>query len=115
MSLHFVGCQNLTLTLQEHPGGASIILKYAGRDATRAYEPIHPPDALNKNLPNSKHLGPLSSDAALVVTQAQHNRKKTKDELRVDKAQMQRPPLNRIISLADMEVSPWCRNTTKIF
>lgn len=91
--------------LQEHPGGASIILKYAGRDATRAYDPIHPPDALDKNLPASKHLGPLSSDAALSVTRAQQSRPKTKDELRVERAHKQRPPLNRILNLGDMEVN----------
>ncbi|KAF7339355.1 hypothetical protein MSAN_02149400 [Mycena sanguinolenta] len=94
---------DVTEFLQEHPGGSRIILKYAGRDATTAYEPIHPPDALEKNLPSSKHLGPLSSSAAQSVAHDQHNRKKTKDELRVEQALLQRPPLNRIMSLSDME------------
>ncbi|KAG5654775.1 hypothetical protein H0H81_003783 [Sphagnurus paluster] len=94
---------DVTEFLNEHPGGSSIILKYAGRDATRAYTPIHPPDALEKNLPAEKHLGPLDSDAARLVRQAQENRKKTKDELRVEDAQKRRPPLSRILSLADME------------
>ncbi|KAJ6621231.1 FMN-dependent dehydrogenase-domain-containing protein [Mycena sp. CBHHK59/15] len=77
---------DVTEFLQEHPGGAKIILKYAGRDATSAYEPIHPPDALEKNLPSSKQ-----------------NRKKTQDEVRVEKALSERPPLGRLLSLADME------------
>ncbi|GLB36281.1 putative cytochrome b5 family protein [Lyophyllum shimeji] len=94
---------DVTEFLNEHPGGSGIILKYAGRDATRAYEPIHPPDALDKNLPRSKHLGPLDSNAARLVEQAQQNRKKTKDELRVAAAYKQRPSLDRILSLADME------------
>ncbi|KAJ6604787.1 FMN-dependent dehydrogenase-domain-containing protein [Mycena vulgaris] len=94
---------DVTDFLQEHPGGAKIILKYAGRDATSAYEPIHPPDALEKNLPPSKHLGPLSVSAAKSVAHDKENRKKTKDELRVEDAQLQRPPLIRIMSLADME------------
>ncbi|KAG6910752.1 hypothetical protein DXG01_008284 [Tephrocybe rancida] len=94
---------DVTEFLNEHPGGSGIILKYAGRDATRAYEPIHPPDALDKNLPASKHLGPLDSDAALMVTEAQRSRQKTKDELRVETALKQRPPLNHILNLADME------------
>ncbi|KAJ7786460.1 FMN-dependent dehydrogenase-domain-containing protein [Mycena metata] len=87
----------------EHPGGAKIILKYAGRDATSAYEPIHPPDALEKNLPSSKHLGSLSASAAQSISHDQQNRKKTKDEVRVEEALSQRPPLVRIMSLADME------------
>ncbi|KAJ7631075.1 FMN-dependent dehydrogenase-domain-containing protein [Roridomyces roridus] len=94
---------DVTDFLQEHPGGASIILKYAGRDATRAYEPIHPPDALTKHLPASKHLGPVSSSAVQTLVSAQQNRKKTKDEVRVEEAMKQRPPLGRILSLRDME------------
>ncbi|THU91749.1 hypothetical protein K435DRAFT_968000 [Dendrothele bispora CBS 962.96] len=89
--------------LSEHPGGSSIILKYAGRDATLAYEPIHPKDALEKNLPPSKHLGPVDSASASALKAEKDNRKRTKDEFRVDKALKERPPLHRILSLADME------------
>lgn len=42
---------------EEHPGGKNIILKWAGKDATDTYEPIHPPDTLDKYLDQSKHLG----------------------------------------------------------
>ena len=38
-------------------GGSKIILKYAGKDATETYAPIHPPDTLDKYLDKSKHLG----------------------------------------------------------
>ena len=41
----------------EHPGGKNIILKYAGKDATETYDPIHPPDTLEKYLEKDKHLG----------------------------------------------------------
>jgi hypothetical protein len=43
--------------MPEHPGGPKVILKYAGKDATEEYEPIHPPDTLDKYLDKSKHLG----------------------------------------------------------
>ncbi|PBK98430.1 hypothetical protein ARMGADRAFT_1051852 [Armillaria gallica] len=94
---------DVTDFLSEHPGGAQIILKYAGKDATLAYEPIHPPDALERNLPSSKHLGSLNTDVALHMEELRTNRKKTKDELRVEQALRERPPLNRILSLSDME------------
>ncbi|KAL9013322.1 MAG: hypothetical protein Q9173_001978 [Seirophora scorigena] len=42
---------------EEHPGGKQIILKWAGKDATETYDPIHPPDTLDKYLDRSKHLG----------------------------------------------------------
>ncbi|KAF7364023.1 hypothetical protein MSAN_01061000 [Mycena sanguinolenta] len=94
---------DVTEFLEEHPGGSKLILEYAGRDATSVYEPIHPSDALEKNLPLSKHLGPLSTSAAQSTANDHQNRKKTKDELRVEQALLQRPPLARILSLVDME------------
>jgi len=48
---------DVTDFLPEHPGGPKIILKYAGKDATEEFEPIHPPDTLDKYLDKSKHLG----------------------------------------------------------
>lgn len=50
---------DVTEFLPEHPGGPKIILKYAGKDATEEFEPIHPPDTLDKYLDKSKHLGPV--------------------------------------------------------
>lgn len=43
----------------EHPGGSAVILKYAGKDATKAFDPIHPGDTLVKYLPKKYHLGPV--------------------------------------------------------
>ena len=45
---------------EEHPGGKNIILRWAGKDATETYEPIHPPDTLDKFLDKSKHLGEVN-------------------------------------------------------
>jgi len=91
-------------SLQEHPGGKQIILKYAGRDATAAYKPIHPDDALEKNLPKVKCLGPVSVTAEKHLRSEESLRKKTKDEIRVAEAQARKPPLKRILTLQDMEV-----------
>ncbi|EIN13480.1 cytochrome b2 [Punctularia strigosozonata HHB-11173 SS5] len=95
---------DVTEFLAEHPGGAAVILKYAGKDATAAYEPIHPPDALSQ-LPASKHLGPVSTEAAstLEAQQKERAQQKTKDELRIEAAQRSKPPLSRILSLRQME------------
>ncbi|CAG8982946.1 hypothetical protein HYALB_00003524 [Hymenoscyphus albidus] len=48
---------DVTEFLPEHPGGPKIILKYAGKDATEEFDPIHPPDTLDKYLDKSKHKG----------------------------------------------------------
>merc|ERR1719421_814656 len=50
---------NLTSFMDEHPGGAAIIAKYAGRDASKAFNPIHPKDIVN-TLPGTSHLGPVT-------------------------------------------------------
>ncbi|KIW93013.1 uncharacterized protein Z519_06862 [Cladophialophora bantiana CBS 173.52] len=50
---------DVTNFLPSHPGGAQIILKLAGKDATEEYDPIHPPGTLEENLPESARLGPI--------------------------------------------------------
>lgn len=87
-----------------HPGGRQIILKYAGKDATSAYKPIHPDDALEKNLPKEKHLGSIDANAVREILEADSNRKKTRDEQRMERAKLGKPQLKRILTLQDMEV-----------
>jgi len=58
---------DVTEFLPEHPGGMKIILKYAGKDATAEYEPIHPRDTLDKYLDKSKHLGPVDMTSVVKV------------------------------------------------
>ncbi|CCM00903.1 uncharacterized protein FIBRA_02949 [Fibroporia radiculosa] len=94
---------DVTDFLPAHPGGDKIILKYAGRDATAAYEPIHPKDALDKHLPPEKHLGPLDSAGTDVLKEEQAARRKTQDEIRVEQARARKRPINQILSLQDME------------
>ena len=77
----------LIYVAQDHPGGSKIILKYAGRDATDAFEPIHPPDTLDKYLPKQKHLGDLDTSAAREIQAAREKREKTEDELRMEREQ----------------------------
>ena len=43
--------------MDEHPGGLAIIMKYAGKDATKAFDPIHPGDTLTKYLQPKYHKG----------------------------------------------------------
>lgn len=52
---------NVSSFLHEHPGGSSVILKYGGKDATKAFDPIHPFDTLDKYLPKEFHLGPVDT------------------------------------------------------
>jgi L-lactate dehydrogenase (cytochrome) len=103
---------DVTEFLDSHPGGRDIILKYAGKDATLVYQPIHPKDALKDNLPASKHLGPVDSRTAAALDVFQQNRTKTKDELRVEKALKERPPLDHILNIAEIEVGRFLKKFT---
>ncbi|KAK5173980.1 uncharacterized protein LTR77_001059 [Saxophila tyrrhenica] len=53
---------DVTEFLDHHPGGANSILRYAGRDATAEYEPVHPPGTIEKHLSKDKHLGPVEPE-----------------------------------------------------
>ncbi|KAI3402957.1 hypothetical protein KGF56_004210 [Candida oxycetoniae] len=48
---------DLSHFVDQHPGGAAVILKYAGKDATKAFDPIHPGDTLQKYLKPEFHKG----------------------------------------------------------
>lgn len=50
---------DVTEYLDRHPGGAQILLQYAGQDATAVYEPVHPKGTIERFLPSEKHLGPV--------------------------------------------------------
>ncbi|GKT42780.1 cytochrome b2, mitochondrial [Colletotrichum spaethianum] len=45
--------------LDEHPGGAKLIIKCAGRDATEDYDTIHNPDLITETLSPDHCLGPV--------------------------------------------------------
>ncbi|KAF2017490.1 cytochrome b2 [Aaosphaeria arxii CBS 175.79] len=55
---------DVTDFLSVHPGGSEVILKYAGGDATEAYNEIHAPGMLEETLEEGKFIGDLlpSSD-----------------------------------------------------
>lgn len=89
---------DVTEFLDDHPGGSKIILKYAGKDATEEYDPIHPKDAITKHLPKDKHLGGVDPDTVRKVV-----KEVTQDEkdrlARFDA----RPSLDECLSLHDFE------------
>ncbi|KAM0277696.1 hypothetical protein ACHAQH_005639 [Verticillium albo-atrum] len=89
---------DVTEFLPEHPGGQKIILKYAGKDATEEYEPIHPPDTLDKYLDKSKHLGPVDMASVVVET-----KEEDPDEVARQERFNQRPLLEQCYNLMDFE------------
>ena len=79
-------------------GGSKIILKFAGKDATETYEPIHPPDTLDKYLDQSKHLGEVDMDT---IKQVQVEKDPDEDERQERIKRM--PILEQCYNLMDFE------------
>ncbi|KAI3322346.1 glycolate oxidase [Xylariaceae sp. AK1471] len=48
---------NVSEFLEDHPGGASVIFKYAGQDATEAYDEVHDTELVTSTLASTKCLG----------------------------------------------------------
>jgi L-lactate dehydrogenase (cytochrome) len=89
---------DVTEFLPEHPGGPKIILKYAGKDATEEYEPIHPPDTLDKFLDKSKHLGDVD-----MKTVEKEEKADDPDEIERQKRIERMPILEQCYNLMDFE------------
>ncbi len=88
---------DLTDFLPNHPGGQKIIIRYAGKDATKIFVPIHPPDTIEKFIPPEKHLGPL-------VGEFEQEEEELSDE-EIDRLERieRKPPLSQMINLHDFE------------
>lgn len=89
---------DVTEFLNDHPGGSKIILKYAGKDATEEYDPIHPPDAITTNLPKDKHLGEIDPRSITKVIKEMT----PEEEARLKRVAL-RPPLSECLNLHDFE------------
>ena len=89
---------DVTDFMPEHPGGPNVILKYAGKDATETYEPIHPPDTLDKYLDRSKHLGEVD-----MGTVQQDQKEEDPDEQERQERIKRMPILEQCYNLMDFE------------
>ncbi|KAK8194183.1 hypothetical protein M8818_007371 [Zalaria obscura] len=89
---------DVTEFLPEHPGGPKIILKYAGKDATEEYDPIHPPDTLDKFLDKSKHLGEVD-----MKTVQQEEKAEDPEEIERQERIKRMPILEQCYNLMDFE------------
>ncbi|RWA04184.1 hypothetical protein EKO27_g10920 [Xylaria grammica] len=84
--------------LADHPGGANVIVKYSGRDATKAYNEVHDPELVTSTLSPSKCLGDIRPDS--IAEPPQEAVASTTTTL-TDPASP--PPLHSIINVDDFE------------
>ncbi|WVR07303.1 hypothetical protein IAU60_004344 [Kwoniella sp. DSM 27419] len=89
---------DVTEFLDQHPGGAEIILANAGKDATKIFKPLHPPDALDI-LDDSQHVGPVDP---LTVPEPEDTGP-TEEEKRIEAARKELPQLDAMLLVQDFE------------
>ncbi|TDL29519.1 hypothetical protein BD410DRAFT_811129 [Rickenella mellea] len=86
-----------TSIIDSHPGGSAVLLKNAGKDATKAFAPIHPPDTL-ASLPPEAHIGPVDPR-----TIPESKDEPTEEDKRIAKAVENLPPPEAALNLRDIE------------
>lgn len=89
---------NLTEFLTRHPGGAKIILKYAGKDALAIFNKFHAPNFVDKYLTPEECLGPLIGEMEVApdVTEAGD------DTQRLENIK-NKPPISEVFRVSDFE------------
>ncbi|KAG0167500.1 hypothetical protein DFQ28_001707 [Apophysomyces sp. BC1034] len=89
---------DLTKFLPEHPGGQRILLKYAGQDATDAFEPIHPPDIIGRYLSPDVCKGQIDTAALAKIPKVE-----TEQEKKIRLAREKMPRLDEMYNTFDFE------------
>lgn len=89
---------DLTQFLTVHPGGAKIILKYAGKDASKIFNRFHPDDVFEKFLPSDAYLGPL-----LGTMEQEPDIASDEDDDERQRWIAAKPPLSQIYNISDFE------------
>ncbi|KAI8800849.1 FMN-dependent dehydrogenase-domain-containing protein [Cladochytrium replicatum] len=90
---------DLTAFLKEHPGGAKVILREAGKDGTKAFDQIHPKDIISRMLSDDRRIGALTTAPAPVETSKKAEAATTSTVVQAYK----KPPLAAILNLFDFE------------
>ena len=71
---------------------------HQGKDATEEFDPIHPPDTLEKYLPKDKHLGPVD-----MTTVVKEKTEESPEEAERLKRIQEMPLLEQCYNLLDFE------------
>jgi L-lactate dehydrogenase (cytochrome) len=89
---------DLTNFLPEHPGGPRIILKYAGQDATDAFDPIHPPDIIDRYLSAETCMGEINEEELEATEKVE-----TEEQMQSRIAHENKPNLEEMLNSFDFE------------
>lgn len=91
---------DLTEFIPEHPGGPQIIVKNAGRDATKLFDSVHPKGTIEKYLSADKLKGEF--DESTLPGEYKEQQKKEEAEEKERRANL--PPMSSCLNLHDLEL-----------
>ncbi|KAG0163237.1 hypothetical protein DFQ28_000261 [Apophysomyces sp. BC1034] len=91
---------DLTEFVSQHPGGPNVILKYAGKDATDAYDDIHPPDMVDRYLEAEVCQGIVNAQQ---LEASKKNKVETEEEVCIRLAREKAPRLDEMYNAFDFE------------
>ncbi|KAJ5267187.1 hypothetical protein N7478_009995 [Penicillium angulare] len=83
---------DVTDFVSSHPGGANVILRLAGKDATEEFDPVHPPGTLEESLKSEALLGDI--DPATLPKAAPESYSPTPGDL---------PPVEALLNMDEIE------------
>ncbi|KAJ5210462.1 Aldolase-type TIM barrel [Penicillium cf. griseofulvum] len=84
-----------------HPGGADVILQFAGHDATHLFYQAHSDGLIESTLPSSKHVGDLDPNSIDDAWRQRSSSSSLEPTLRAP--EFLKPPLSSILSSHDFE------------
>jgi L-lactate dehydrogenase (cytochrome) len=88
---------DVTDFLNSHPGGVNSILRWAGKDATEEYEPLHPAGTIERYLPRQCQLGPIDLSTLPAVATVSNEAPQQPESVVM--------PLPTVMNLDDFEIS----------
>ncbi|KAJ5637793.1 hypothetical protein N7490_007672 [Penicillium lividum] len=91
------GVYDVTDFLDSHPGGANVILRCAGKDATKEFDSVHSEEVLTEGLPKSALQGHIDATELKTLSYAENTKSDS------NPADNSPPPLGTLINLHDFE------------
>lgn len=101
---------DMTKFAPDHPGGPGIIYKYAGRDASQAYNEVHSPSIIKNNLPKDALKGTVDQST---VTKEWATPLPEETPKSAPASVTEKPPLDSIINAHDFELAAQQSATAK--
>ncbi|GKT78294.1 FMN-dependent dehydrogenase [Colletotrichum tofieldiae] len=94
----------ITAFLPDHPGGKSVLLKNAGKDATNAFSAVHPMELLEEYLKPDQRIGTLDPTTEKASPNAENPRPDVPMALSQSQGELKGvPPVSHILSISEME------------